>query len=393
MPNKFLLLFPWFVLIGSLAYFRSEENGNQEPTHPTHSKYALLISIISLFLGYAILNWDGFSEEPLLMFEGVSSIPTFYLQFVVIMLAGCFCIIAIGRLQHGLNSIKTRCLEADSCNTDYKDRGEPKDNGERLEISERLKPSDRYTRTKIFWEKKEKDLFSYRSYLKVFMVTAFFTISAGSTIFYAPSPLLIYNPLPIHFAIRVCTIFCSLSALFICTRGLYFTSGLMRELAAADDDVPEWSTLNSTLKNFPNDIQQRCLRMKVIVNITQIITPLVYLPCILIGMLLFARSSLFEGWIWTPGLVILYLAFIAFILFRAIWFQKAAVQSRNKILKQLYRMKAVYIGDEHNSEILLIAIDEIKNDHRGAFAHWSEHPIFRAIALPSGSLGLLAFFL
>jgi hypothetical protein len=133
---------------------------------------------------------------------------------------------------------------------------------------------------------------------------------------------------------------------------------------------------------------------------TEVITPLIVLPFIVILLLLIARSTLFDGWEWNPPLIIIYIALSIHLLLRSFLLQREAESARDRIMMKLNRLKNDLLdefyeedqrdlGKKHLSQIENV-MDYISGLKRGAFVPWFRHPMVQAILVPFGGLGTLA---
>ncbi len=333
---------------------------------------------LSVFLGLSIVFFsrilfnDDISEEPLYMFEGVSSIPTYSLQIVTSILAIGFTVWAACRIHAQFFALRK---ETTSGRYEVNLKRDMADN---MRIDEFL--GGYLTKKSVYLTLLAVLVFAL---LLTTIATLLFAINS-------PEPELIYDPVAGNVFIRVITVFLSLITLLLCVFGFWQASALVRKLS--DVSIIWWTTNDIRMQKLNENISDICLKMNLMVRISETVNPLVYPPCLLFGLLLIARSTLFEGWVWTPGILLLYSAFILLLLHSALAFQTTAIRSRDRLLQQLRDMRVDYVESEIVGKQLELAIDQINHEHGGAFVHWTEHPILKAIALPSGSIGLLALF-
>jgi hypothetical protein len=211
--------------------------------------------------------------------------------------------------------------------------------------------------------------------------------------------------------VRGLSLFSVLLMYFICIKVYQHACRLMTKLSR--NEIYGWSDTSR-----PPGIANQKQAMDLIVEITKIITPIIYYPFFLFTMLLLSRNSLFEGWVLNWPLVLLFAGFIVYIFFQAANFQMRASSARNRILERLKKQKINRLGNsyKHPGNIVVLStsnstpaslaasdkeydglldytIEEIKGMNSGAFVHWTSHPLFKAVALPSSSLGILAVLL
>lgn len=127
--------------------------------------------------------------------------------------------------------------------------------------------------------------------------------------------------------------------------------------------------------------------MDLLVRCTDLIGPVVVLPLILMVLLLLARSTLFEGWNWTPPLVGFHVGLGVYVLFIAIAFQREASHARAAVLDRL-REARLGAGEGESIEIENV-MEYIRSRRDGAFVPWTQHPILQTLALPLGSVALI----
>ena len=128
--------------------------------------------------------------------------------------------------------------------------------------------------------------------------------------------------------------------------------------------------------------------MDLLVRCTDLVGPVVVLPLILMVLLLLARSTLFEGWNWTPPLVAFHVGLGVYVLFIAIAFQREASHARAAVLDRL-REARLGAEDGESTEIENV-MEYIRSRRDGAFVPWTQHPILQTLALPLGSVALIA---
>ena len=127
--------------------------------------------------------------------------------------------------------------------------------------------------------------------------------------------------------------------------------------------------------------------MDLLVRCTDLVGPVVVLPLILMVLLLLARSTLFEGWNWTPPLVAFHVGLAVYVLFVAIAFQREASHARAAVLDRLREARLVAEAGEA-TEIENV-MEYIRSRRDGAFVPWTQHPILQTLVLPLGSVALI----
>ena len=127
--------------------------------------------------------------------------------------------------------------------------------------------------------------------------------------------------------------------------------------------------------------------MDLLVRCTDLVGPVVVLPLILMVLLLLARSTLFEGWNWTPPLVAFHVGLAVYVLFVAIAFQREASHARAAVLDRLREARlGAKVGEATEIENVM---EYIRSRRDGAFVPWTQHPILQTLVLPLGSVALI----
>lgn len=183
----------------------------------------------------------------------------------------------------------------------------------------------------------------------------------------------------------------------------------------------------------------RLASVELIMRRTEVMRQVIILPFVVLFLQVVARSNLFEGWTWNPGIVSIYAAFAIYLFFCGARLQQAANQARRRIIVDLERHASnLQLGDaglaaeigelntgedsplmdgaskERRAEAdrfrkrllqdMALQRSMLKNDllgtnevisytselKRGLFRPLLDHPLFQAIAWPSTGLGLLA---
>ena len=155
--------------------------------------------------------------------------------------------------------------------------------------------------------------------------------------------------------------------------------------AAGRFDVVGGRTNGAHMKS--QDAARGHWRMDLLVRCTDLVGPVVILPLILMVLLLLARSTLFDGWNWTPPLVAFHVGLVVYVLFVAIAFQREASHARDAVLDRL-REARLGAGEDESTEIERV-MEYIRSRRDGAFVPWAQHPILQTVALPLGSVALI----
>jgi hypothetical protein len=134
---------------------------------------------------------------------------------------------------------------------------------------------------------------------------------------------------------------------------------------------------------------------------TKAVGKIVYYPFLLLALLVFARSRVFDDWDKPIGLVLILLLSGGIALISTWLLRRAAETARQQILEQLNVMlRALCLYREEAARILekqtLQAIEEIRSNRQGAFMSITQEPAVQAVMLPLGGWGmqeLLKYFI
>ena len=128
-------------------------------------------------------------------------------------------------------------------------------------------------------------------------------------------------------------------------------------------------------------------RMDLLVYCTNVIGPVVVLPLLLMVLLMFARSTLFDGWNWTTPLIVFHVGLSVYVLWIAITFQRETRQARAAVLDQL--LEAKLDADDNSRKEIDTFVEYIRARRDGAFVSWIQNPILQTLTLPLGSYALI----
>ncbi len=133
---------------------------------------------------------------------------------------------------------------------------------------------------------------------------------------------------------------------------------------------------------------------------TKVVGSLIHYPLIALFLIVAARNRIFDDWSYPPGLLVIFAVTAAYILACAVLLSFAAEKARSSAVKRLrdqiylLRAKAQEPGQSERCGHQIAQIDQMLRDiegvRQGAFAHWSQHPVFQALLLPSGGFSALA---
>lgn len=156
----------------------------------------------------------------------------------------------------------------------------------------------------------------------------------------------------------------------------------------------------SERRKLPPDLVSEWLDIRFIAERTKVVASLIHYPIIVLFLMILARHRVFDDWSYPPGLLLIYGVSAGYILICAVLLSVAAEKARrtgiSRLRGHLYELRgrAQEPGQADRCAHQLAQIDlmlqDIQATQEGAFAHWTQHPVFQAILLPSGGFSLLA---
>lgn len=138
------------------------------------------------------------------------------------------------------------------------------------------------------------------------------------------------------------------------------------------------------------------LDIKFFAEFSRPVADLIYYPFLILALIIAARSTFFDNWETPAGLVIVFIISFGFAMYCAVALRLAAEKIRRFNLGVLCNLFIAAKGDEQSraaADQLELLIRRIEGIHDGAFAPFSQQPVFRALIMPlsAGSLGLLEY--
>lgn len=136
------------------------------------------------------------------------------------------------------------------------------------------------------------------------------------------------------------------------------------------------------------------LDIRLITRLTKAVGTLIYYPFIVLALVIIARDGYFDDWDFPVGLVVMYVLGVACIVAYAVLLRRAAEEARKKAVdnlkNKLFLVKGGGPQHAHVAVQISLTVQEIEAEREGAFAPWTQHPVFGAILYPSGGVGLIA---
>ncbi len=134
--------------------------------------------------------------------------------------------------------------------------------------------------------------------------------------------------------------------------------------------------------------------IELIAERTKVIGNFIYFPFIVMFLLGISRHSYLDNWDFSIALIIIFALSAILIVANALVLRRSADRAKREAVKRL-ESRLTQLSSQTPEEIkqrqqIDWAINAIKNNQRGAFLPFTQHPIFgAAIALPSGGYGIV----
>lgn len=147
-------------------------------------------------------------------------------------------------------------------------------------------------------------------------------------------------------------------------------------------------------RNMNKENLDEWLGIEVIAERTAVIGNFIYFPFIIIILLGLARHGYLDNWDFPVALVIIFALNAIIVVGNTLALRRSAETAKREAIKRL-EGKLIQLSDQSPEEIRMRHqiewdIHAIKNNKRGAFLPFTQHPVFgAAIALPSGGYGLV----
>ena len=130
------------------------------------------------------------------------------------------------------------------------------------------------------------------------------------------------------------------------------------------------------------------LRFKLIVDVSESINSLIYLPFIMIFVVTIGRSTYFDALGLPLSLIVVFVFEVLLLSWMVYRLRNSANSVRDEILKD-YEAK---IPKETRSNLINSLIEDIRNTQQGVYASYMNHPLISAILLPIGGISGLHIF-
>ena len=161
----------------------------------------------------------------------------------------------------------------------------------------------------------------------------------------------------------------------------------------------------SAERNMSKQTLEEWLSIELIAERTTVIGNFIYFPFIIMFLLAMARHRYFDNWDFPTALIIIFTLNAALVIVSSMALRRSAETAKREVIKRL-EARLIRAGrrpeapempempqtpdEARQRQELEWAIEAIKNNHRGAFLPFTQHPVFgAAVALPSGAYGVV----
>lgn len=135
------------------------------------------------------------------------------------------------------------------------------------------------------------------------------------------------------------------------------------------------------------------LGIQFIAKRTAVISAMIYYPFVIVFLMAVARHSYFDRWDFPAGLLVIFALNASYAFGNGVLLRRSAEAAKREAVRQLNsRLKS--LSDEPVSKRtkrrqIERMVDLIEQTQEGAFLPFTQHPLFGAIALPTGGTGLV----
>ena len=205
-------------------------------------------------------------------------------------------------------------------------------------------------------------------------------------------------------AIYQCMVLTSVGLMLLCLFYLMDATRLCSALIHLIAKPTGWANARGIHKSG-RDMDTRCdsaldnwIDVRVMADCTHRAGSLIQTPFLILLLMIVSRNSLFDRWAWPPPLMVAVSASFTIAIISVLRLRRAAERARRVCLRNLNRelckvQGASGTGEKESGDPasqIRTLIEEVQDIRRGAFAPLTERPVFRAMLMPFGGIGILA---
>lgn len=135
------------------------------------------------------------------------------------------------------------------------------------------------------------------------------------------------------------------------------------------------------------------LGIQFIAKRTAVISAMIYYPFVIVFLMAVARHSYFDRWDFPAGLLVIFALNALYAFGNGVLLRRSAEQAKREAVRQLKdRLKNLSgepVGKQIKRRHIERMVELIEHTQEGAFLPFTQHPLFGAIALPTGGTGLV----
>lgn len=135
------------------------------------------------------------------------------------------------------------------------------------------------------------------------------------------------------------------------------------------------------------------LGVQFIAKRTQVISAMIYYPFVIVFLMAVARHSYFDRWDFPAGLIAIFTLNALYAFGNGVYLRRSAELAKREAIKQLnarlHGLSGAPVFLRQQRRQVKDMVDRIEQTHEGAFLPFTQHPLFHAIALPTGGTGLV----
>ncbi|ODT43968.1 MAG: hypothetical protein ABS70_06695 [Nitrospira sp. SCN 59-13] len=135
------------------------------------------------------------------------------------------------------------------------------------------------------------------------------------------------------------------------------------------------------------------LGIQFIAKRTAVISAMIYYPFVIVFLMAVARHSYFDRWDFPAGLLAIFTLNALYAFGNGVFLRRSAEEAKHEAVRQLkHRLKSLSdepVGKQTKRRHIERMVELIEHTRDGAFLPFTQHPLFGAIALPTGGTGLV----
>jgi hypothetical protein len=126
---------------------------------------------------------------------------------------------------------------------------------------------------------------------------------------------------------------------------------------------------------------------------TEVISAIIYYPFVIVFLMAVARHSYFDRWDFPAGLLVIFTLNALYAFGNGVLLRRAAEEAKREAVRQLKcRLKSLSdepVFKQARRRQIERMVQLIEETQEGAFLPFTQHPLFKAVALPTGGTGLV----